>query len=130
MAVNSINLATGQVLTAPTISYNINAQTGSTYTAVLGDAAAFVTMNNASANTFYVPTNASVAFALGTTLNLFQIGDGATTITAVTPATTKLYVASVNGGAYDTGGTLRMKYSGASIVKIATDGWMVIGDVY
>ena len=130
MAVNSINLATGQVLTAPTISYNINAQTGTSYTAVASDAAAFVTMNNASANTFYVPTNASVAFALGTTLNLFQIGDGATSVTAVTPGTTKLYIASINGGAYDTGGTLRMKYSGTSLVKIATDGWMVVGDVY
>lgn len=130
MAVNSINLATGQVLTAPTISYNINAQTGTTYTAVLSDAAAFVTMDNTSSNTFYVPTNASVAFPVGTTLNLFQLNTGATTIAAVTPATTKLYVGSANGGAYDTGGVLRMRYSGASIIKIAADQWIVIGDVY
>jgi len=130
MAINSVNLATGQVLTAPTISYNVNTQTGTSYTAVLGDAAAFVTMNNSSANTFYIPTNASVAFAIGTTLNLFTLGSGLTSITAVTPGTTSLYTPGVNGGAYTTGGTLRMQYSGASVVKIATDGWMVVGDVY
>jgi hypothetical protein len=44
------------------IAGSVNAQTGTTYTLVLGDAFKTVTMSNASANILTVPTNASVAF--------------------------------------------------------------------
>jgi hypothetical protein len=47
-------------------------------------------MNNASANTFSIPTNASVAFPIGTQINVIQIGAGQTTIQAVTSGTTTI----------------------------------------
>ena len=52
-----------------------NAQTGTTYTFVLADADnKLVTASNASAQTYSIPTNASVAFPIGTQLNIIQIG--------------------------------------------------------
>jgi hypothetical protein len=47
-------------------------------------------MDNASANTFSIPTNASVAFPIGTQINVLQIGAGQTTIQAVTSGTTTI----------------------------------------
>ena len=44
----------------------LNAQTGTTYTLVIGDAGKTVTMDNASAMTLTIPANASVAFPIGT----------------------------------------------------------------
>lgn len=58
-----------------------NAQTGTSYTAALGDAGNFITMNNASASTLTVPPNASVAYPIGSVLCAQQIGAGAVTLT-------------------------------------------------
>ena len=129
MAVNSTNSIVQSTLTAPTILYSINAQTGTSYTAVSTDAASFVTMTNSASNIFYIPTNASVPFAIGTTLNVFSNGDGLTTIQAVTSGTTTIRSVSGNGGVTTTP-VLRQKYSGASCIKIDTDVWAIIGDVY
>ena len=129
MAVNSTNSIVQTTLTAPTILYSINAQTGTSYTAVSTDAASFVTMTNAASNIFYIPTNASVPFAIGTTLNVFANGDGLTTIQAVTSGTTTIRSVSGNGGV-TTAPVIRQKYSGASCIKIDTDVWAIIGDVY
>jgi len=63
---------------------NINAQTGTTYTGVLSDAEKMITMSNASANTFTIPANTSVAYPIGTKLNFEQLGAGATTIAITT----------------------------------------------
>ena len=57
-----------------------DAQTGTTYTLVLTDANTCVTMNNASSNTLTIPTNASVAFPVGTSITIEQLGAGITTI--------------------------------------------------
>ena len=76
-----------------------------------------------------ISTNASVPFAIGTTLNVFCNGDGLTTIQAVTSGTTT--IRSVNGsGGVTASPILRQKYSGASCIKIDTDIWAIIGDVY
>jgi hypothetical protein len=82
-------------------------------------------MDNASANTFSIPTNASVAFPIGTQINVLQIGAGQTTIQAVTSGTTTIQ---------STGGTaaqpkLRVRYSSATCIKAGTDLWYVIGDL-
>ena len=66
----------------------LNAQTA-TYTVVLADAdQKLVTMSVAGANDFQIPTNANVAFPVGTVINVIQIGAGQTTIKAVTSGTT------------------------------------------
>lgn len=53
---------------------SINPQTGTSYTLVLADQSKMVTMNNGSANTLTVPTNASVALPVGTLINVTQLG--------------------------------------------------------
>jgi hypothetical protein len=116
---------TNKTLTAPIISYSVNAVTSSTYTTVLSDAAAIVTTNNASANTFSIPTNANVAYPIGSSITVIQIGAGQTTINAVTSGTTT--IASV--GATPAAPALRTQYSSATCIKVATDTWYVVGDV-
>jgi hypothetical protein len=100
-----------------------NAQTD-TYTAVLTDNQnKVVTMNKATANDFLIPTNASVAFPIGSVINVVQIGAGKTTIEAVTPATT--VISSTAGVDPD----LRVQFSAASCIKTGTDTWLVVGDI-
>jgi hypothetical protein len=102
----------------------LNAQTA-TYTAVLGDAYKLVTMSNAAANDFRIPTNANVAFPVGTVINVVQIGAGKTTIEAVTSGTTTIS----STGATATAPDLRAQFSAASCVKVATDTWYIFGDI-
>jgi len=102
----------------------LNAQTA-TYTVVLGDAYKLVTMSVASANNFQIPTNANVAYPVGTVINVIQIGAGQTTIQAVTSGTTTI----ASTGATATAPKLRAQYSAASCIKVATDTWYVIGDL-
>lgn len=107
------------------VTLAINAQTA-TYTVVLADGTnTLVTMSVAGANDFLIPTNANVAFPVGTVLNVIQIGAGQTTIKAVTAGTTT--IASV--GATSTAPKLRAQYSAASAIKVGTDTWYVVGDL-
>jgi hypothetical protein len=115
---------TNKTLTDAKINLALDAETAS-YTAVLDNNSQIVTMDNASANIFSIPTNASVAFPIGTQINVLQIGAGQTTIQAVTSGTTTIL---------STGGTaaapkLRVRYSAATCVKAATDLWYVFGDI-
>jgi len=103
----------------------LNAQTGTTYTFALTDKDKLVTASNASAQTYSIPTNASVAYPVGTRINIIQIGAGQVTITAVTPATTTI----ASTGATATSPKLRAQYSSATLMKVATDTWYVIGDL-
>jgi hypothetical protein len=106
------------------VNLQLNAQTAS-YTVVLGDAFKLVTMSVAGANNFQIPTNASVAFPVGTVINVIQIGAGQTTIQAVTSGTTTIS----STGATATAPKLRAQYSAASCIKVATDVWYVVGDI-
>lgn len=116
---------TNKTLTAPIVTYSVNAVTSAAYTSVATDAAAIVTMNNASANTFSIPTNASVPYAIGSTITLIQIGAGQTTINAVSSGTTTI----ASTGATPTAPALRAQYSSATCIKVATDTWYVVGDI-
>ena len=99
---------------------SINAQTGATYTFVLGDANnTLVTASNASAITVTVPPNSSVAYPVGAILQLAQGGAGQVTIAAGSGVT-------IN---YTPGLKLRAQYSVASLVQTATNTWLLSGDV-
>lgn len=103
----------------------LNAKTA-TYTVVLTDNRnTLVTMSVASANDFLIPTNASVAFPIGSVINVIQIGAGQTTIKAVTSGTTTIS----STGATATTPKLRKQFSAASCIKVATDTWYVVGDI-
>ena len=121
--------STGDVLTAADmnglVAFSINAQTGTTYTAVSTDTyQVLVTMNNASANSFKIPTNASVAFPVGTVLTVLQLGAGATTISAVTSGTTTVASAGASSAA-----PVLAQYKSAACIKTGTDTWVVVGAV-
>jgi hypothetical protein len=115
---------TNKTLTDPKINLAFDAETAS-YTAVLANNGQIVTMNNASANTFSIPTNASVAYPIGTQINVLQIGEGQTTIQAVTSGTTTILSTADASAAPK----LRERYSMATCIKASTDLWYVVGDI-
>lgn len=162
----------------------INAQTAS-YTIALTDVGKMVEMSVATANNLTVPANATVAYPVGSQINILQTGVGQTTIVPATIATTTyssggalgattVVVASATGVAvgqlitgtgfaantlvtaingttitFDTATTaqvsgsivfkvgvvgtptlkMRTKYSSATLIKRATDTWVVVGDL-
>jgi hypothetical protein len=116
---------TNKTLTDPKINLALNPQTGTTYTFVLTDNGKLVTASNSSAQTYSIPTNASVAFPTGTQINIIGIGAGEVTIDAVTSGTTTIS----STGATATAPKLRAQYSSATCIKAATDLWYVIGDI-
>jgi hypothetical protein len=108
----------GATIGTSIINLAINAQTGTTYTPVLADNGKLVTLSNASAITLTVPTNASVAYATGAQINIQAIDAGQVTVVGDTGVT-------VNG----TGTKLRTQWSAATLVKLGTDSWTLIGDI-
>lgn len=94
----------------------INAQAAS-YTAVLADQTKYVTLSNASAMTFTVPPNSSVAFPVGTALIGSQIGVGQVTLTPGAAVT-------ING--YP-GLKVAAQWGSFALLKTATDTWIASG---
>ena len=120
----AINIVGGTVQASAALA--LNAQTGTTYTFVLTDADnKLVTASNASAQTYSIPTNANVAYPVGSQINIIAIGAGQVTINAVTSGTTTV----LSNGGTAAAPKLRVQYSSATCIKVATDTWYVIGDI-
>ena len=103
----------------------VNAQTGTTYTAVKADGLnSIVTMDNASANTFRIPTDATYDFPIGTTLLVYQKGVGITTINAVTSGTT-----TINSAGAVAAAPVLARYKSAACIKVAANSWIVVGGI-
>ena len=116
----AVTLLTNTSVT-PTLA--VNAQTAS-YTAVLADGNnTLVAIANASANTFTIPPNSSVAFPVGTILNIAQTGAGQTTITQGSGVTI------VSNGSTASAPKTRVQYSGASCIQTSANTWLVLGDI-
>lgn len=98
-----------------------NAQTGTTYTFVLGDAGGHVTSSNGSAQAITIPTNASVAFPVGTIIKVTALGSGTVTITGASGVT----VNGVSAG----GAAISAQYTSAILTKLATDTWLIEGNI-
>lgn len=115
-----------QVLTASeqnqlaTAIIAIRDATGASTTALLADDGKLITMSNASANTFTVPPNSSVAFGIGTQLNIMQLGAGQTTIVAGSGVTLNSDGAKLK---------LNAQYAVATCVKTDTNVWVVVGNL-
>lgn len=101
----------------------INAQTGTTYTFVLSDRDDLVTASNASAQTYTIPLNSSVAFPTGSLINLIQIGAGQVTVVGAGGVTV------LSTGATAAQPKTRVQYSSLTCIKAATDTWYVVGDI-
>ena len=120
----AINIIGGTV--SPSTPLTIDAKTGTTYTFVLTDANnELITASNASTQTYSIPTNASVAFPIGAQINIIQIGAGQVTINAVTSGTTTV----LSNAAVPSAPKLRVQYSSATLIKVGTDAWYVVGDI-
>lgn len=122
-------VTTGDVLTAATYNslptFTVGTANTADYTAVLADQYQVLEiMNKATAIAFKIPTNASVAFPVGTAITVLNIGAGTCTISAVTPATTTI----LSAGATAASPTLA-QYKSAVCIKTATDTWYVVGAV-
>jgi hypothetical protein len=120
------DFTSGQVLTAAeldavaTAMIAINAQTGTTYTTVLSDDGKLLTCSNAASISVTVPPNSSVAYGIGTQINIMQLGAGTVTITAGAGVTLRSAGSKLKTDA---------QYAVATCAKIATDTWVVVGNL-
>jgi hypothetical protein len=93
--------------------------TGST-TLALANANTRIFANSASAIIITVPTNATVAFAIGDEVEIINMGTGAVTFVAQSGAVVR-----------SSDGKLAMdgRYAAVSIIKIDTEEWLLIGSL-
>ena len=120
---------TGDIFTAADynglVAFTIGAAQTVDYTAVIADTYQVLElMNKATAIAYKIPTNASVAFPIGTVLNILNIGAGTCTISAVTSGTTTI----LSAGAVAAQPTLA-QYKSAACIKTGTDTWYVVGAI-
>ncbi|HQA96656.1 MAG TPA: hypothetical protein PLF62_01675 [Clostridia bacterium] len=103
-----------------TLDYAFNSQTGTTYTLALTDNYGIVTLTNASSITLTVPPNSSVAFPVGANITIIALGAGQVTVKAGSGVTIR-----------SAGSDLKLteQYSTATLIKIATDTWLLVGDI-
>jgi hypothetical protein len=121
--------STGDVLSAAMFNglttFTIGTANTSDATAVLNDQYQVLEiMNKATAIAFNIPTNASVAFPIGTAITVLNIGAGTCTIKAVTSGTTTV----LSAGATPAQPTLA-QYKTAVCIKTGTDAWYVVGGI-
>ena len=120
---------TGDIFTAADynglVAFTIGAANTVDYTAVSADQYQVLElMNKATAISFNIPTNASVAFPIGTVITVLNIGAGVCTIKAVTSGTTTV----LSAGAVAAQPTLG-QYKSAACIKTGTDTWYIVGAI-
>jgi hypothetical protein len=121
--------STGDVLSAAMYngltSFSIGAAQTADYTAVSADQfQALQIMNKATAIAFKIPTDANVAFPVGTVITVLNIGVGTCTISAVTSGTTTVLSAGGTAASPTLG-----QYKSAACIKTGTDAWYVVGAI-
>ena len=97
-----------------------NAQTGTTYTLVVGDLNKLVTASNASAITLTVPPS---VFSANDVINIQQIGAGQVTFAQGSGVTI------TSTGATATAPKIRAQYSSASVICTASNTFTIVGDL-
>lgn len=91
------------------------------YTFVLGDSGRMKLHTSGSGHAYTIPTNASVAFPIGTVILLTNIGAGVVTITRTSGVTLRRAGVSTDANA------ALAQWGFASLVKIDTNVWVVSG---
>lgn len=104
----------GLSIVTPIVQYIVNT------TLKLSDANSVVEANNSTSITITIPVNSSVSFPIGTNIVIYQKGDGQVTIAGATGVTLLN-----NGGKVKTSA----KNAAAALFKVATDTWLVGGDL-
>jgi hypothetical protein len=116
---------TNKTLTAPIINgglinLTLNAQTGTTYTAVATDSGKLVTLSNASAITLTLPPS---VYAVGEQINFVQLGAGQVTFAQGAGVTI------VSAGATASAPKIGKQYAAATAICTASNTFLVIGAV-
>ena len=112
---------TSPTITTPFIRITLNAQTGTTYTPVAGDAQnKLITCSNAAAITVTIPPS---LFAIGDVLNVQQIGAGQVTFAQGAGVTI------TSTGATSSAPKLTSQFSACSVICTASNTFTVIGDI-
>lgn len=107
-------------VTKSDVTRALNAQSGTSYTFVLGDAGALCEFSNAGAITVTIPTNASVAFPVGTQIDVAQGGAGKVTFAAAGGVTLKSVGSNKSLSTQEAGGTL---------VQMSANVWRLVGSL-
>ena len=97
----------------------ISQKTANYTLAALTERDSMIEMNSASATTLTVPTNATLAYPVGTTIDILRVGAGAVDVAAAAGVT-------INA---TPGLKLRAQWSSATLMKRATDTWVLLGDL-
>jgi hypothetical protein len=97
-----------------------NAQTGTTYTLVIGDVNKLVTTSNASAITVTVPPS---VFSANDVINVASIGVGLTSFAAGSGVTI------TSTGASAAAPILRARYSAGTVICTASNTFLIVGDL-
>ena len=90
-----------------------------TYTLILSDAGKLINCTKASSMSIIVPTNAAEGFSIGQRVDILQYGAGQVTVSGDTGVTVRATPTN----------KLRATYSTASIIKIGTNEWVLVGDL-
>lgn len=102
-----------------TVPERFSPQSGTSYTFSLNDLGRTVEGNNASAQTFTIPTAAVAGWPLGAFFSVYQAGAGQITIAGAGGVTLR-----GAGGAFKTSG----QYAVIQAVMHANDEWIISGD--
>ena len=105
---------------ADTTKLSFNAQTGTSYTLILSDAGNLVTLSNTGAITVTIPPN---IFTTGQIINLQQINTGQVTFAQGAGVTI------TSTGATATAPKLRTRYSGCTVICLASNSFTIVGDL-
>jgi hypothetical protein len=97
----------------------LNDQTGTAYTVALTDNGKLVTLDTGVTGTITIPLNSSVAFPTGAQIHLVRKGTGPLSVTGASGVT-------VNA---TPGRNFRAQWSAATAIKLATDTWLLLGDL-
>jgi hypothetical protein len=119
--------STGDILTASAanglVAFTLNDQTGTSYTPVLTDQyQVLITRSNAGASTLTIPTNASVAFPVGTVITVLNKGAGAVTISGAGGVTV------LSAGAVAASPVLN-QYKSCALMQTSANNWYAVGAI-
>ena len=108
-----LTTAEGDLAEKAPLHFVENVQT-TNYTLQLSDTAKVVAIDSASNRTVTVPTNASVAFPIGTVVNVYRAGTGTVTISGASGVTVRNV------------GTIPSQFGERSLRKRGTNEWVLI----
>jgi hypothetical protein len=119
----------GQVLTAAQMNsianLSVRAVTGTSDTLVVTDADnKLITYSNTGTTTITIPPFNTVAMTTGSVVNVIKIASGGT-VSIVQGAG----VTIASSGAISTSPVITAQYKAASLVKVSTDSWYIVGGI-